>query len=56
MGTFDPLHLQVNEWLRVGANAKNLLGSTAALPAPNDLPFDYRVDGRRLLLELALEL
>ncbi len=50
------LHVRALDWARVGVSAKNLTGSTGGLAAQGDVPFDYLVDGRRVLFELSLDL
>ncbi len=42
-------------WLRLGVRVSNLLDAGARVVATGDLPFDHRVEGRRLLGTLILE-
>lgn len=55
--SFDAtLHVRVAEWLRAGIIAKDVLDSAGKLAVTRDAPFDYLAGGRRVSLELALEL
>jgi hypothetical protein len=42
--------------MRLGLNGKNLFDSRGRVAAPIDAPFDYHVDGRRVMMELELSL
>jgi outer membrane receptor protein involved in Fe transport len=46
---------RVSPWAMVGVLATNLLGDRAPLIKNNDYPFDYRGDGRRVMLTLDLD-
>lgn len=50
------LHVRALDWLRAGVVAKNVFASGGKLPAIRDVPFDYPVEPRRVLFELALDL
>jgi outer membrane receptor protein involved in Fe transport len=50
------LHVRALDWLRAGVVAKNVFGSGGKLPAIRDVPFDYPVEPRRILVELGLDL
>ena len=50
------IHYRPLDWLRLGLNGKNLFDSRGRVAAPIDAPFDYHVDGRRVMMELELSL
>ncbi len=41
-------------WVRLGLQGSNLLGSEGYLVKPGDYPFDFRIEGRRVLATLEL--
>jgi outer membrane receptor protein involved in Fe transport len=42
-------------WLRVGARVENLFDTAASVVATGDLPFDHRIEGRRVVASVVLE-
>ncbi|MBN1204825.1 MAG: TonB-dependent receptor [Myxococcaceae bacterium] len=48
--------LQLNGWSAVGLTVTNLLDAESYLLRTGDLPFDYRMEGRRILCNLELSL
>ncbi|MDY7225393.1 TonB-dependent receptor [Hyalangium rubrum] len=48
--------LQVNAWSAVGVSVTNLLNTESYLVRTGDLPFDYRMDARRFLISLEVNL
>jgi iron complex outermembrane receptor protein len=48
--TYNP-----RKWIQLGVQANNLLNQQGYLIKPNDFPFDYRIDGVRVLGSLQLQ-
>jgi iron complex outermembrane receptor protein len=43
---------RVDEWLRLGLQASNLFGNEGYLVKPQNYPFDYRIESRRVLVTI----
>ncbi|WP_224369629.1 TonB-dependent receptor plug domain-containing protein [Hyalangium versicolor] len=48
--------LQLSDWSTVGLTVTNLLGAESYLARTGDFPFDYRMEGRRILGNLEISL
>jgi iron complex outermembrane receptor protein len=48
------ISLRLSDWLRLGVQGHNLFDQRGYLVKPQDFPFDFRIEGRRLLATLEL--